>query len=271
MDQATIKMENIMKNKYWWQYILAIPPEKDTHGRKVIERIITDKTRYQKTANGSRLHEFYNPNHETNLTVSTWENFRLFESFEWINRLIDKTENKLREEVIQCNWSYEWEKRIDGKVRLCDVVINYKTEACNSIIIIESKNKGKKLGDKDIDLDYYLGLDDFDKYDKKYLIYCIDEAVLEETESVIQNNENVGIITWQQLCQIQMEMIEYLDVDERIKLFMQSSIYSQFNQKELAPNHLSYTYLKDEMPMHEYVEVKCNSKEMQSKLWEVLA
>jgi hypothetical protein len=149
------------------------------------------------------------------------------------------------------------------------VVINYQTEKENSIIIIESKNKKILLGDKDLDVDYYMKIDDFDCFDNVYLIYCIDEKVKDVTLDQIAQIDNIGIITWQELCSIQIEMIDTLEINKRIKMFLKASIYQQFLNFELHPSTIKSTYLENEVPMDEYVEYECKSIDMQRKIWKI--
>jgi len=109
--------------QYWYNQLLAIPKEKESKEYIRLKRIWKDRTRFHgKKESAARYHEICNPNHETNLTVSLWENFTLFDGNDWINQLLIKSGleiNKL--EIIDCNWSYEWEKREGGKIKLTDV------------------------------------------------------------------------------------------------------------------------------------------------------
>lgn len=255
--------------KYWWHYLIALPTQVDSTAFKRIYRIITDKTRYAKTKDDKRLHEFYNPKHETHLTVSVWENFSIFDNFSWINHLINKTEIKTENNVVKCNWSYEWENRIGRKVKLCDVVINFQTQTENSIIVVEAKNKGKLLGPKDLDINYYMSIEDFEIFDNVYLIYCVDETVLEITKSQMEKNEKIGVITWQELCEIQIKLLDTLEIDPRINMFMKSSIFAQYHRLGLEPKTIESTYIENELDMEAYVELECNSVQMQEKLWEI--
>lgn len=260
-----------MKNlkKYWWQFLLAIPPTKDEMGFKRIERIIKDKTRYSRLKSG-RLHEFYNKNHETNLTISLWENFSIFDSYEWVNELLKFTNFDINEKVIACNWSYEWEKRIGNRIKLCDVVLNFKTAQSNNIIVIEAKNLGKVIGEKDAEVTYYLDIEDFENYDNKCLVFCIDKKKKSQVEALIKpTKENYGIITWQELAKLQLDMVDRIKVNPRIKTFMKAAIYHQYVEKGITPSSGNIAYLENEPAMEEYVEMTFTGKDMQNKIWEV--
>jgi hypothetical protein len=113
-------------NKYWWQYLLAIPPSKNHYGFKRIYRLIRDTTRVRKYKAG-RLNEFYHSGHETHLTATLWENFAIARDYSWIKDLTSFTEKELKEQVMKCNWSYELERQHDGKNKLLDVVISFQT------------------------------------------------------------------------------------------------------------------------------------------------
>jgi hypothetical protein len=251
-------------NKYWWQFLLAIPPNKNEISFKRIEHLIRDKTRYAKNKTG-RLHEFYNTNHETNLTASIWENFSLFDDYKWINQLTQLTENPIIEKIINCNWSYEYATTANN---LCDVVINFQTKNLNGIIVIESKNLGKVLSDKDTNLSYYLSLKEFDNFDCKYLIYCIDENKKTEIKSMIKSTgENYGIISWQELAKLQIEMVDSLEINDKLRTYIKASIYNQFIDKGIQPYTDIVPYLKDEPNMDDYVEIGYKVVDMQRKIW----
>ena len=255
---------------YWWYHLLAIPISKTSNGFRRIERLIRDKTRYGKFKSG-RLHEFYNPRHETQLTASTWENFSIFQSYEWVNELLQYTELPCTEIIEQCNWSYEWESKVEGKTRLCDIVINFKTASTNEVIIVECKNLKKSLSEKDIDSEYYLNIDAFQKFDRKYLIYCVDESVRLETISLLDDNQsNIGIITWQELAGLQIKMVDQLEVSESIKVFIKASLHQQFQRKGILPNEPIVDYLIHEKSMEEYLENGIRSKDMQNRIWEIV-
>jgi len=247
--------------KYWWQFLLAIPPKKESVGFKRIERIIRDKTRI----NSDKLNEFYNSNHETNLTCSLWENFSIFDNYEWINKLTELTDNPITDKVISCNWSYEWETPNN---RLCDVVINFHTVNQNGIIVIEAKNLGKSISDKDTNPDYYLGINDFEKFDCKYLIYCVDEIKKIEIKTLIfENKHNWGIISWQDLANLQIKMVDKLKINNNLQTFIKSSIYGQCISKKIIPTTLIEDYLNFEPDMDKYLESNLKVVEMQEKIW----
>ncbi len=252
--------------KFWWQYLLAIPPNKNEIGFKRIEHIIRDKTRYAKNKTG-RLHEFYNLNHETNLTVSLWENFTLFDNYKWINQLTGLTKSPIKDEVVKCNWSYEFSTSSNN---LCDIVINFKTNSLNGIIVIETKNLGKILSPKDTDLSYYLDIKEFENFDCKYLIYCVDKVKIPEIKTMIkQNDRNYGFISWQEIAKLQIEMCDSINANDKIKTFMKSSIYNQFLDKKVLPAIEILPYLKDEPDMDTYVEFGYKVVDMQRKIWQI--
>lgn len=267
--------------KRWWKQLLAIPPHKDTMGFKRIERLIKDKTRGSSKEKG-RIHEFYRPRHETHLTASLWENFAIFDHFHWVNALIETTGVPLNEKVSRCNWSYEWEKQTkqNGK-RLCDIVIEFETESeTKGVIVVEAKNLNTKISEKDTDIHYYLDLEDFADYDKTYLIYCVDETVAVEVDSMIQAEAgDYGLLTWQALGAIQLAAADKLEVHAAapdklevhasLKTFIKASIYHQFTAKGILPQAPIAPYLLDEPSMEEYVEMDYTAKDMQRPIWKI--
>lgn len=257
------------EKQYWWQHLLALPPSKEHEGFKRIYRLITDTTRVRNYKVGKR-NELYFRKHETHLTAAFWENFAISEDYCWINTLTNFTHLSLVAEVLNCKWSYEWERKHEGKNKLLDVVISFKTKQKNGVIIIESKNLKKALGEKDRDPNYYLSIEDFDKYDYKYYLYCIDGNVKSEVEAQIKyKDQNVGIITWQELAYVQMSMVNRMNINDHLKSFVKASIYNQFIEKGVIPSGPILSYLKDEPDMFAYLEHGFNREVAEEKLWEI--
>src|SRR5688572_7921920 len=84
---------------HWWAALPAIPQSRESAAYNRLRRVWFDPTRFHGKAIGgsassegvqsrsSRYQEFVKSGHETNLTVSLWENFTLFTCSEWLSRV----------------------------------------------------------------------------------------------------------------------------------------------------------------------------------------
>lgn len=257
-----------MSTDYWWAHILTLPESTNDISYQRLERISTDKTRY-KGRGDNRLHEICNVKHETNLTLNVFETFSLFPDGLWLSNLFTALGIVDVGEIQELNWSYEWEYREGRRIKLIDVVINFKTKHENSIVIVEAKNKGKLLGEKDADLDYYLKIPTFEKYDQRYLFFLVDQDLEKDVEKQIVTAKNVKVYTWQKMCDLQLNLVDTLALNSKLKMFIKSSIHKMYQNFGLASLTIPNTYIAAEPPMSEKVEVTCGKEEMEREIWRI--
>lgn len=236
---------------HWYKQLNSIPPTKDSTAYRRLKRIWNDKTRYHghKTSN-QRYHELFSNKHETNLTVTLWENFVMLDPDIWLKELLKVTNISLQiDKIIHCNWSYEWEKRTEKGIRLCDIVIKFQDNHNKEyLLVIECKNLNKVISDKDCQPEYYLDIDDFIKFgDNKFLIYCIDESVKAKvSKQILDSKYNNGIVTWQELATVQFNSVKKHDFNDALKGFLCGAILNQFLSKSINPSTLPFGYLIEE-------------------------
>lgn len=263
-------------NTPWYSYLSALPPNQNSLAYNRLQGIWANKTRFHgPEGSPKRIHELADPNHETHLTVSLWENFVLFEPQIWIPQLLQASAISLpSSEIKECKWSYEWQKTLTKGIKVMDVVISYLTADGNKhLIIIEAKNIGKKLGEKDRDPMYYLGIEDFDIFGpNRALIYCLDEPIIKKETPLIQACPfPTGFISWQQLAVLQFQAARAQFGNTPLAGFICGSILKQFTQLGIAPAELPFPYLSSE-PNFESIS-KSSEKQPQSfytnKFWEL--
>lgn len=245
---------------------MAVPHEKNSAAYRRLRRVWFDHTRFsgspleksnRKDYEIKRHHEFQKPHHETNLTVGFWENFLIFPAEKWLPILYRKAGISFEADTrLKCRWSYEWEGYRPSaggghgsEQGMCDVVVEYRNEdGDGGILVVESKSLNKCIGEKELNFDYYLSIRDFEPYGKNTaLIYLVDESVRSKSLELLGNlPANVGLITWQQLAGIQIELAQTLEVPVDIQNFIAGAIQFQFSQHDIGPEKLSASYLTDE-------------------------
>ncbi|MFM2224615.1 MAG: hypothetical protein RJA07_817 [Bacteroidota bacterium] len=261
--------------KYWFNQLIAIPATTNSAAYKRLKRIWNDRTRFHGAkTDENRYHELFSTKHETNLTVALWENFALFEPEIWIKELYKFAEIDLPiTNIVSCNWSYEWEKKLEKGIRLCDVVIKFiDSNDVEYLLVVESKNLNKPISDKDTNPEYYLGVEDFERFNEnKFLIYCIDETVKEKVAAqILPSKYKTGIITWQELAVVQFNAVAKQNFNDAVKGFICGSILNQFLSKSITPKLLPFAYLQNE-PSQKQVDIATDdvqtSADRERKYW----
>lgn len=281
------------KFSHWWHVMMSLPESIESDAYRRLKRVWFDQTRFRGTPlskTGSkdylanRSHEFVDFGHETHLTTSLWENFSIFECSLWLPNLFELAGlGHARCAPLRCNWSYEWEGyRPDiekpGKKRqgMCDVVVEYEAaDNSHSVLVIEAKSLGKALGGKEQIPEYYLALDGIAEFeDRKWLIYLVDEVVLEKCRGMTEKMPaNVGLLTWQQLGALQISLAKQMDLSPVMRNFVASAIQFQFLQNGIRPCDVAIPYLEAEPGMIEIDaiprELKQNMSEHSVPLWKI--
>jgi hypothetical protein len=256
---------------HWWQALMAVPYEKESSAYQRLARVWFDHTRFRgasqaksapKEYEAIRHHEFHKPDHETHLTVSFWENFTLFPAEVWLPRLYEMARLPFSvSQNLKCQWSYEWvgyrPKPVDGTEReegMCDVVVSHEGSTGESgVLVVEAKNLTTEPGAKDLRLDYYLAIQEIAEFGARAaLLYLVDEAVREKSARLLgELPSNVGLVTWQQLAGLQIELAQSLEAPAAIRNYVAGAIQFQFAQHDIRPAMLSASYLEAEMSMLE--------------------
>lgn len=253
---------------HWWQALTAIPDSNSCTAYERLKRVWFDHTRFlgpnrskvaEKEYEEKRTHEFVRSGHETNLTVTLWENFDIFEPGLWIPRVFELAGlAPPGTSVCRCQWSYEWVGyRADGarsgreSEAMCDVVVGYGGTECSGVLVVEAKGLGKQLGAKELNPDYYLGIKEIAEFGvRASLLFLVDEKVAAISRERIRGMpRRPGLLTWQQLGGLQIELAMALPIVPNLRRFIASAIQFQFSQAGIFPARFSAPYLADEPSM----------------------
>ncbi len=233
-------------NEYWYQLLNCLPVSSNSIEYKRLKRVWADQTRFKGTkGTTNRKHTLFNLTSEQNLQISLWENFSIFNKEKFILKLIKLANLDFPiQSVTNVSWSYEWEKPIYKNeyrigIKLIDIVLKITTNKSEYLIVIECKNLTSKLAEKDLSPSYYLdNIEEFDRFGtNKSILYCIGERAEKAVkEQVKQLKNNVGIITWESLAILQLDLVIDLEVNETIKKFISYSLIKQFQNKGIKTN-----------------------------------
>lgn len=258
---------------HWWAALPSVPPDRDCPAYHRLKRVWFDQTRLcpfivrdeEKVL--VRAHEFVTSRHETHLTSTLWENFSIMRCADWLPKLYALAGLPLLTTGVErCNWSYEWER--PGVSGLCDVVVEHESTAGErSVLVVESKNFGASLGEKELNFGYYLDrLPEIAAYrDKRSLIFLIDQQLLARVRDQLGDAcpPYVGVLTWQQLGGLQIELARILNAAEDIRTFVAGAIQYQFSQHNIRPEQLAAGYLCDEKSTAEIAALPQDERQKQ--------
>jgi len=237
-------------NTHWWMALPSIPTELENQDYRRLRKIWGDKTRFRGRDDG-RKHEFVTSTYETHLMTTLWENFSLFEPKDWLSKLSEYSGlNISHSRTTKCNWSYGFREHSTRKI--ADIVIGFNGlpdgKAC---YVIEAKRPGGKLGEKDLDPNYYLSIENIqNEAAYKALIYLVDAKEKKRVRSLIESErnkyQNCGVLTWEEIGGIQIELVKTLHLPQKIESFIAGSIQYQFCQHDIVPSSLAQNYLLNE-------------------------
>ena len=219
-------------NSHWWMVLPAIPSHLEDNDYRRLRKIWGDKTRFRGRGAG-RKHEFVTPHYETHITATLWENFSLFEPRLWLRQLSEMSGVSLdHSNTRHCNWSYGFRERATRKI--ADIVIGFDGVGDGKgCYVIEAKRPGGKLGEKDLDPDYYLGMGNIQaEASIRRLIYCVDSKEKERVLSMFQEYpgkyQACGVVSWEEIGGIQIALARALNLPEKIRSFIAGSIQYQY-------------------------------------------
>ena len=181
------------------------------------------------------------------MTAAFLENFTILDPAQWIPELLKTAGFSYTNKISAANWGYEIFDRASRK--LADVVIHYRDESGDGLVIIKSKKKGGRLKPTDVDPSSYLDLETFNWAPQRRLIYLVDESDLTSvTDLIADRSQRSGILTWQALGGLQVKLALELPCNENLRSYVAGSIQQQFLAVGVLPTFLSAPYLSAEPP-----------------------
>lgn len=149
--------------------------------------------------------------------------------------------------VVRCNWSYQWAEHDMRGARHCDVVLEYEDSRGRGVLVVEAKRPKSRLRAKDLNPDYYLSIPDVAAFDRRSLIYLLDdEACRTEPRRVTRGTHDIGFLSWTQLAAIQLAQVARLPLSGEIQAFLAGSIYATYMSRGVTPRQPPLAYLCSE-------------------------
>jgi hypothetical protein len=257
---------------HWWEPLAIIPPSPGHASYARLRHLWIDPTR-SRPLDGARVQEFYLPSSETHLTAVLWEHFAAFPPASWLPSLTMAAGlTHLSRMPVACNWSYGWVCERPRR-KIMDLVLHYREASGEEgILVVEAKNLGKGLSEKDADPGYYLGVTEFSGFPRRSQVYLLDAAVKNDVPNTVKTGaHDVGFLTWQQLGAIQITAAHALPATDELRHLVAGSIQKQYLGFGIIPTTLAASYLSSE-PSRQAVDrqppkVRQTSAERQRPLW----
>jgi predicted DNA-binding protein (MmcQ/YjbR family) len=238
---------------HWWAALPAVPPSKqgmdwwvtDPFGRCTpydrLKRVWFDPTWFPAPKEDPlRPHAFAKPTHGTHLSCKSWESFVLFHPSEWIPALLSAAGVSCQIAPVDCSWSYEFEAKVgDSKnFKLVDIAMHVRgKEGSELLLVIEVKRPGDKLKEDvalpDTNPSSYLDREAFHSVPDRRLIYLVDDSYAPVVRSKVPKSERWGIITWSQLCDIQISLAQATFPDP-LRRFLSMILISQYLEAKIT-------------------------------------
>lgn len=258
-------------NTHWWMTLPSIPSKHEDRDYRRLKKIWGDKTRFR-GRDERRKHEFVTPTYETHLMTTLWENFSLFAPADWLQGLSDLAGVGTNHSTTgECDWSYGF--REDSTKRIADIVVGFDGVGTNTgCYVIEAKRPGGKLGQKDLDTSYYLEFEEvLRRTSYRKLIYLVDprekERVLGLFSEEPQRFTDCGVLTWEELGGLQIELAHTIEVPRKIRSFLAGAIQYQYCLHDILPSTLAEDYLVSEPSIEDVFEGIQNSYDNHDPQW----
>jgi hypothetical protein len=218
---------------HWWAALAAVPgsrteldwwakPDGRASRYERLKRVWFDTT---------RNNWFYGMDQEDHLTATLWENFAIFDPRSLVPALVAAAGLPPVRDVSDACWSYEYEERVDGRLKQIDVTLHYRDADGDGLLVVETKRPGGSLKPSDRDPSYYLDPPSFGFASCRRTIYLVDERDLASVRSVVkQTDPKPGFLTWQRLGLLQVALAEQLPLIPPLIWLVGHLIQGQFER-----------------------------------------
>jgi hypothetical protein len=154
----------------------------------------------------------YNPSAERHLVVSFFENFAIDTQHRWVRSLGERL-GMVRGEISNACWSYEYEEKLatsrrNGGPGIADVVVSWRDEAGEAVIVFEAKRPGGvgKTGlapEDDPRNGAYLQYARIRPIDRRQQMLLLAARDIHDLPNELRGDARV--LAWEELAQMQLE------------------------------------------------------------------
>lgn len=204
-------------HRHWWTVVPALPEGRDTQEAHALRRVWFDHTMntFKEAPDGSLqpgARGFYTEGTEDHLTPAVFQTWAALGTPQaWLPRLLELFGLAPAGQVEAARWCYFFEEyTADGKRPIADIVLAWRDEAGEAVLVIEAKRRGTQLASKDLtDLGRYLRMPSIAAVARRHLGLLVDEADLPTVRLRLLNAW--PLTSWQALIGAQIDAAQHLE------------------------------------------------------------
>jgi hypothetical protein len=229
-------MVDTRTHKRWWTCVPAWPLSKEERYYKILKHVFSDHTTNTFGKKSQLWSGFYTEGEERHQVVGVFQNFSIFSSINWVERLLKACCIDYTKPIRSVSWQYEL-RGCDLKTAKqlhADIALRIKDASEQDgemAVIFEAKKydeKNKGPGKQDInDPKRYLRLNHLDTFKRKHSRFLIDRGNEDKWKKSGFKPET-DFITWDKINEIQqLELTEISDDVALVDYFL-SACEAQF-------------------------------------------
>lgn len=206
-------------HRYWWTALPAIPSQKGSAPYNRLWRQFADHTMNTVRQEGNTFkvggRGFYVEGREDHAVPAFFENFTLYPTNVWFERILERLGIRCMGSVHRIAWAYSHEETLLGerRCRIADIVFSWRDDDGDALLVIEAKKPNcarLTLDAKDYPSNgYYLKYSSMKAHGRRFQALLIDDRNKTQLPESLQNS--TAVITWQELAGIQCNSARDLD------------------------------------------------------------
>jgi hypothetical protein len=235
-----------LTHEYWWTCIPALPTGRESHTYRMLKRVWFDHTMntFRVEPDGTLKpngRNFYTAGKEDHITPALFQTFAMFEDHsKWLPQSLELFGIETVGRVASASWSYLFEEIYEGrKFCIADIVLSWRDDAGEAVLVLEVKAPKGSLTAKDIDgLGRYLNMLSVRKVSRRSIGFLVDASDLPRVRAVTK--ASVPAASWQDMIRLQVEATKFLpcksDVQELIAaLILEHAAYCGIHMAVTQP------------------------------------
>jgi hypothetical protein len=236
MNDSLFLIESPKTFRYWWTFIPALPLSRDSQNYRALRRHWADHTMNTLVRKDGILmpgpRSAYVPGREDHLTPVLFNIWAAIPSAITGRFLLDLLLVP-HSEVTALQIGYSWEQKRSLKRRpdVTDIVVAWRDDDGDGVVVIEAKRKGGKLQGKDLAGGAsYMDLPSIRPFARKHMVFLVDEQDAASTQGRLPLASR--IVSWQEMGKAQSTAALSLGLPASESAFLQALIARHYEDMD---------------------------------------
>ncbi len=232
--KSSFLVEKPRTYRYWWTFIPVLPRSREDHAYAVLKRQWADHTMNTVRRDGEGWlpgsRGAYVEGREDHITPALFQMWAAFPGSSWVPRLLALWRMAPVGDVTAVRWSYSWEQKRARGMRpdITDIVINWRDQQGDAVLIIEAKRKGGKLSPKDLDGGRsYLSMPSIQTVPRRTVGFLVDEQ--DNSTVIAKIPQGTPVATWQDMGRAQSLCASEQAISESERIRMRALIARHYS------------------------------------------